>query len=104
MLVNYFAWQVLPIIAIGIGKIITISKKPIQEAVLLNNDGIKLLNSLEQPFYPYSNIHKIKMESKLTNGYLVLKDTQKKVNINSVAINIEDQRDIVAQVKKNISK
>jgi len=42
------------------------------------------------------------MESKYTNGYLFLKDTKKKIIINSVAIDLEDQKEIVNLIRTKI--
>lgn len=101
-LIEYFAWQVLPVIAIGISKIIKLNKNPEAEAIVLNEEGITLLNSPNKPSYLYSNISDIKMESKYTNGYLFLKDTKKKIIINSVAIDLEDQKEIVNLIRTKI--
>jgi len=102
MLIKYFAWQVLPIIAIGISKIIKLSKNPEVEAIALNEERITLLNLPNHASYLFSNIADIKLGSKFTNGYLVLKDTKKKVILNSVAISLEDQKEINALIKSKI--
>ena len=78
-LVRYFAWQVLPIIAIGVGKLISLSKNPEVATISLNDEGITLLNNSEDPpFYEYANISAIKIDSKAFNGHLRLKNPKKK--------------------------
>ncbi len=101
-LVQYFAWQVFPIIVIGGAKIYKLYKNPEMPAIELCDTGIALLTSNDNPFYSYTDISSIQMNSKSFNGHLKLKNQKKKVIINSVAIALEDQKEIVAFVESKI--
>ena len=103
-LVKYFAWQVIPLIAISIGKIISISKKPHTAVIKLNDSGIQLLTADEHPLYVFSNISKIHLQSRGFNGYLKLKDSKNKIILDSAAIPLEDQKEIAALVNQKIAR
>ncbi|MBJ2175703.1 hypothetical protein JBL43_15730 [Aureibaculum sp. A20] len=101
-LVKYFAWQAFLIFGVAIPKIISISKNPITPVIELNDKGLKLLTIAEQPFYEFSNIASIQMDSRSFNGKIKLKDAKKKIVIDSVAISLQDQQEIVAFVNQRI--
>ncbi|MEP2240274.1 MAG: hypothetical protein ABJI22_18045 [Maribacter sp.] len=102
ILIEYFAWQALPLIGIAIYKIISISNKPIIPVIELSDEGINLLSSQDKNFYPFNNIKKINLDSRALNGYIKLKNPDKKVILDSVAISITDQREIADFVNQRI--
>ncbi|GEM_PF-3672512 len=103
-LVKYFAWQVFPIIIIGVVKIYKLHKNPETPVIELDDNGIRLLTSKDKPFYRFKDISDIQMNSKSFNGFLKLKSQKKKVIINSVAIPIYDQKEIAAFVNSKITQ
>jgi hypothetical protein len=102
-LVEYFAWQVMPLIAISIAKTIGISKNPSTPVIELNEDGLQLLTLNNTPLYSFSNISEIHIEDRSFNGYIKLKDSNKKIRLDSVAIPLEDQKEIAALVNQKIA-
>ena len=105
VLVRYFVWQVLPLIIMIISKIFKLSKNNTSPIIELNNTGIKILNPvLGDQFYPYTDISKIHLNSKTLNGYIKLKSKKKKIRIDSVAIDLYDQKQIVETVNSYILK
>ena len=103
VLVRYFAWQVLPLIIMTISKIFKLSKNNTSPIIELNNTGIKILNPvLGDQFYPYTDISEIHLNSKILNGYIKLKSKKKKIRIDSVAIDINDQKEISTFVNNKI--
>jgi len=103
-LVRYFAWQVFPIIVIGAVKIYKLHKNPETPVIELDENGITLLTAKDNPFYLFKDISSIQMNSKSINGFLKLKSQKKKVIINSVAIAIDDQKEIAAFVNSKITQ
>ena len=103
VLVRYFVWQVLPLIIMIISKIFKLSKNNTSPIIELNNTGIKVLNPvLGDQFYPYTDISKIHLNSKTLNGYIKLKSKKKKIRIDSVAIDINDQKEISTFINNKI--
>ncbi|WP_282049752.1 hypothetical protein [Maribacter aquivivus] len=102
LLIEYFAWQALLLFGIAISKIISISKKPITPVIELNDEGITLLGLNDQPFYPFVNINKIHLDSRALNGYIKLKNPDKKIILDSVAISVKDQKEITAFINQRI--
>lgn len=102
LLIEYFAWQALLLFGFAISKIISISKKPITPVIELNDEGITLLGLNDQPFYPFVNINKIHLDSRALNGYIKLKNSGKKIILDSVAISVKDQREITAFINQRI--
>ena len=102
LLIEYFAWQAILILSISISKIIGINKKPITPILELNDEGITLLGLKDHPFYPFANINIIHIDSRALNGYIKLKNPNKKVILESVAISIKDQREIAAFVNQKL--
>jgi len=103
VLVRYFVWQVLPLIIMIISKIFKLSKNNTSPIIELNNTGIKILNPvLGDQFYPYTDISKIHLNSKTLNGYIKLKSKKKKIRIDSVAIDINDQKEISTFINNKI--
>ncbi len=103
LLVNYFAWQLIPLWAIIGGKIYAISTNPPVAIVQLDDEGMTMLNEkLGNTFYAYEDILSIKMNSKALNGHLKLKSKKGKTHLDSVTIQIEDQREIVRLVTSKI--
>jgi len=94
----------MPLIAISIAKIIGISKNPRTPVIELNENGLQLLTIKDTPLYVFSNISEIHMEDRVFNGYLNLKDSKKKIRLDSVAIPLEDQREIAVFVTNKISR
>ncbi len=103
-LVKYFAWQVLPLVVITIAKIIKLQKDPRTAVIELNENGLQLLTIKDKPFYGFSNISSIQLEDRAFNGYLKLKDAKKKIRLDSVAIPLEDQKEIAAFVNSKITQ
>ena len=57
---------------------------------------------MDQPFYAFSNIASITINSRALNGNLKLIDSKKKIILDSVAIPIRDQKEIAAFVNKKL--
>ncbi|HIP34112.1 MAG TPA: hypothetical protein EYG89_05255 [Bacteroidia bacterium] len=103
VLIRYFVWQVLPLIIMILSKIFKLSKNNTSPIIELNNTGIKILNPvLGDQFYPYTDISKIHLNSKTLNGYIKLKSKKKKIRIDSVAIDINDQKEISTFINNKI--
>lgn len=104
VLVRYFVWQVLPLIIMVIGKIVKLSKNNTNPIIALDDTSLTVLNPvLGNKVYLYSDISRIQLNSKALNGFIKLKSTNKKVRIDSVAIDLIDQQDIVMQVTNKIT-
>ncbi len=103
-LIRYVAWQVIPLVFIAIAKINTISKNSLQEIITLDDKGLTIINeTLGNPFYSYSDITAIKMQSKALNGYIKIKSKKFKIRIDTVAIDLVDQQEIENIVNAKIT-
>jgi hypothetical protein len=104
VLARYFVWQVLPLIIMIIIKIIKLSKNNINPIIELDDKGLTIINNvLGNPFYAYSDISAIKMQSKVLNGYIKIKSKKHKIRIDSVAIDLIDQQEIENTVNAKIT-
>jgi len=101
-LVNYHLYIVIfPAIAFII-KIIKIDQNPEVPVIKLTDTEIHLLISGKT--FKYSDISSIQLYSKYSNGHIVLKETNKKEILNSVAISMEDQKEIREFILKKITE
>lgn len=91
-LINYHSFILIGAVSLMIFKIIKISKNPEVPVVKLTDTEIELL--ITNKTYNYSEISMIHINSKWLNGHLILKESNKKQIINSVAISLEDQKEI----------
>ena len=103
LLVEYFAWQVMPLIVITIVKIAKLHKNPFTPVIELTDTGIQLLTP-NNNFYAFTTISSIHLQDRAFNGYLKLKDSKKKIIIDSVAIPFEDQKEIAALINQKITQ
>jgi hypothetical protein len=84
-----------------ISKISKLSKNNTSPAIELNEEGLIVVNpKLGNQLYTYNDITEIKMNSKYLNGYIKVKS--KKIRIDTVAIDLVDQQEIVTFVKSKI--
>jgi hypothetical protein len=104
--VNYYLWIVLPALAFVMAKGFTILKTPEVPVIKLDDSGITTIheNKGASLFYAYKDISVIKMQSNYLNGYLKLTGKNKKIILDSVAIPIDKQREIVNIVSLKISE
>jgi hypothetical protein len=101
VLIHYFVWQVIPLLVMIISKISKLSKNNTSPAIELNEEGLIVVNpKLGNQLYTYNDITEIKMNSKYLNGYIKVKS--KKIRIDTVAIDLVDQQEIVTFVKSKI--
>ncbi len=104
VLARYFVWQVLPLIIMVVGKIYNLSKNNVTPIIELNDTGLTTINAvLGDKSYAYEDISEVHLNSKAFNGYIKLKSTKKKVRIDSVAIDLIDQQEIMNLVNTKIS-
>ena len=72
--------------------------------IKLNEEGLTVLKeNQENDFYAYSDISEIQIHSNLLNGYLKTKNNPKKIHLDTVAINIVKQEEIVKIVTSKLS-
>jgi hypothetical protein len=103
VLIRYFVWQVIPLLIVIISKINTLRKNNISPIIILNEEGLTVVNpKLGNQLYTYNDITAIKIDSKYLNGYIKVKSKKFKIRIETVAIDLADQREIVAFVKSKI--
>lgn len=104
--VNYYLWVVLPALAFIAAKGFAILKTPEVPVIRLDEGGITTIhkNKDSNLFYAYKDISAIKMHSRYLNGHIKLIDKNKKVVLDSVAIPIDKQREIVNIVSLKIGK
>ncbi|WP_397363355.1 hypothetical protein [Olleya sp. R77988] len=103
--VDRYLWYILVPMGIIINKGINITKNKVIPVIKLNNEGLTILKeNQENILYPYSDIVEISMNSNLLNGFLKTKDNSKKIHLNSVAIPITKQKEIVDIVTSKIHK
>jgi len=104
-LAHYFAWQVLPLIIMIISKIAKLLKNNVSPIITLDDTSLTIINSvLGDKMYLYSNIKEIHMNSKSLNGYIRLKSQNKKIRIDSVAIDLVDQQEITSIINTKITQ
>jgi len=97
ILIKYIVWQVIPLLVMVIFKIQALKNNPISPIIELSEDGLTTINpKLGNQFYAFDDISAIKMNSKLLNGYIKVKSKKnKKTRLDSVAIDLIDQQEIV---------
>lgn len=91
-LVNYHLYVLIVPAIIFILKIIKIKKNPEVPVIKLTDTEIHCL--IFNKTFKYSEISHIHLNSKLFNGYLILKGVRKKEILNSVALTTNDQKEI----------
>ncbi len=102
--VNYYLWILLPIIILGITKAIKILNNPKVPVLKLDSNGLTVLKKNEENvLYPYHEITEVHIYSKLLNGYIKTKDNSKKIHLDTVAIDIEDQKEITEIITSKIT-
>lgn len=100
-LVNYHLYLLfLPLIVLLI-KVIKIKKNPEEPVIKPTDTEIHFL--ITGKTFKYSEIKHIHLNSKWTNGHLLLKATNKKEIINSVAISLDNQNEIRVFVLNKIN-
>ena len=105
LLIHYFVWQAIPLLVIIIAKINTLRKNSVSPIIILNEEGLTVVNpKLGNQLYTYDDITAIKMDSKYLNGYIKVKSKKFKIRIETVAIDLADQEEIVVFVNKKLSK
>ena len=103
-LIHYFLWQVLPLAIMIITKIAKLSKNNINPIIELDDTSITIINPiLGNKNYLYKDISEIHLNSKALNGYILLKFNKKKIRVDSVAIDLIDQQEIVRIVNSKIT-
>ncbi len=106
ILIKQIVWQVIPLLAIAIFKIQTLKKNHISPIIELDDKGLTTINpKLGNQFYNFDDISAIHMNSKSLNGYIKIKSkNNKKIRLDSVAIDLIDQQEIVNYVNSKIQK
>jgi len=106
ILVKYIVWQVIPLLAIAILKIQTLKNNHISPIIALDDKGLTTINpKLGNQFYAYDDISAIHLNSKSLNGYIKVKSKKnKKIRLDTVAIDLIDQREIENLVNSKIQK
>ena len=106
ILIKQIVWQVIPLLAIAILKIQALKNNHINPIIKLNEDGLTTINTkLGNQFYAFNDISAIHINSKLLNGYIKVKSKRnKKIRIDSVAIDLIDQQEIENLVNSKIKK
>lgn len=107
LLANYFAWQAFPLLGIAIFKISNISKNSDTPVIELSDEGLKILAMfskplLEQPFYEFSKISSIQLKGISHYGHLRLKESNKKILLDSSGISAQDKDEIISFVEQRI--
>lgn len=101
--VNYYPWIVIPITMIAIAKGIKILKKPKVPVIKLDDTGITILKEDgKSDLYLYNDIKEVHINSKLLNGYIKTKDNSKKIHLDTVAIDLEKQKEITEIIASKI--
>jgi len=101
LLIHYFVWQAIPLLVIIIAKINTLHKNSVSPIIILNEEGLMVVNpKLGNQLYRYNDIKAIKMDSKYLNGYIKVKSKKFKIRLETVAIDLVDQKEIVKLVNQ----
>lgn len=101
--VNYYLWVLLPIIILGIAKGLKTLNKPKVPVLKLDGKGLTVLKENEENIlYPYHEITEVHIYSKLLNGYIKTKYNSRKIHLDTVAIDMEDQKEITEIITSKI--
>jgi len=101
--VNYYAWVVLPITILASVKGIKVIKNPKIPVIRLDSTGITVLTENgKNVLYLYDNIKEVHINSNLLNGYIKIKGDSKKIHLDTVAIDIEKQKEITEIITSKI--
>lgn len=99
---NYYSIVVILGALFLLMKIIKIKINPEEPVIKLTDTEIHLLTADKK--IKYSEISDIRLNSKLSNGSLTLKETKKKVIIDSAEISRDDQKEILDFILNKIKE
>ena len=103
--INQYLWLVLVPITFLFTKGLYLLKQVETPVLKLDNEGLTLLKENQSnTLYNYQDIVEIKMNSNLFKGFIRTKNSSKKVNLDSVAIPIKQQKEIVQLINKKLVK
>ena len=102
-LVDLYLWILIPAILFMAIKGIQIHKTPATAVLKIDQKGLTIINKKSgNKYYSFKDIEFIKMNSKSLNGHLKIKNQKKKIILDSVAIDLNDQQEIVEVVNNKI--
>ena len=97
-LVDYYTWVVIAPFIIVLGKGFR-SRNPVP-AVLLTEESISFL--ITDKLYRFEDIKNFNANSKWFNGSLRLKNKNKKIPVPTVALSLDDQKEITDYIKTKL--
>ena len=103
--INQYLWLLLAPTVLLFTKGVYLLKQVATPVLKLDNEGLTLLKENQSnTLYNYQDIVEIKMNSNLFKGFIRTKNSSKKVNLDSVAIPIKQQKEIVQLINKKLVK
>jgi len=103
--VNRYFWYILIPIGFLFKKGLNILKNKEVPVIKLDNEGLTLLKeNKENILYSYQEIIEIHMNSNFLNGFIKTKNESSKIHLDSVAIPLTKQKEIVEIVNDRILK
>ena len=100
-IINLYLWLVLVPITFLFTKGVYLLKQVATPVLKLDNEGLTLLKENQSnPLYIYQDIVEIKMNSNWYNGFIRTKNSSKKIPLDSIAIPITQQKEIVQLINK----
>jgi hypothetical protein len=100
-IINLYLWLVLVPITFLFTKGVYLLKQVATPVLKLDNEGLTLLKENQSnTLYNYQDIVEIKMNSNWYNGFIRTKNSSKKIPLDSIAIPITQQKEIVQLINK----
>ena len=100
-IIKQYLWLLIVPITFLFTKGIYLLKQVVTPVLKLDNEGLTLLKENQSnTLYNYQDIVEIKMNSNWYNGFIRTKNSSKKIPLDSIAIPITQQKEIVQLINK----